>query len=222
MTSLLLSSFVVFGLALMVYLQLTHVRKVKLQREALFDQVKHLFDEVSVTQEGINYPVLKGIYRDHPIKLEPIVDTAAFRKLPVLWLLVTYYRPLPVAAPLDILLRPLNTEFFSPNSSFEYDIAPGVDWPEYIRIASPEPSKAPPMSVFDSFLSFIADPLTKEILVTSKGIRLVHQLAQGDQAHYRVTRRAQLDTCELTPARLTPLLTVLLELGDALIVQQRA
>lgn len=220
MTSIFIGSAVVLALAVLIHMQLAHVRRVKRQRGALFDQTKHLFNNVKLIQDGINYPTLKGLYRGRPIKLEPIVDATAFRKLPVLWLLVTYYRPLPVTSPLDILLRPMGSEFFSPNSNFEHDIMPAVGWPEHIRISSPTPSKAPPLSVLQPFVSFMDDPLTKELLITAKGIRVVHQIAEGSQTHYRVTRRAELDTAAFTPARLIPLLTVLLEMSDALAGQQ--
>lgn len=218
---ILIGAFVVLGVGTLTYLQLSHVRNIKRERAILLDQIKHLFTEVKLHQDGINYPTLTGIYRGRPIKLEPIVDTLAFRKLPVLWLLVTHYRPLGVAAPLDILLRPLGTEFFSPNSDFEHDIAPEADWPEHIRIASPNPSEAPSISVFRPFIRFITDPPTKEVLVTSKGVRLVRQIAEGSQAHYRVTRRTELGAIELTPAQLGPVLDALLEMGDTLAARSK-
>lgn len=216
MEGIFIGSLVVLALVSLAYMQLAHVRGVKYQRGALFDQTKHLFDNVKLTQDGINYPTLNGSYQGYPIKLEPIVDTTVFRKLPVLWLLVTYYRPLPVSSPLDILLRPVGSEFFSPNSNFEHDIVPSADWPEHIRVGSPTPSKAPPLSVFQPFVPFISDPLTKEVLVTSKGIRVVHQMAEGSQTHYRVTRGVELDTATFTPARLRSLLGVLLAMSNAL------
>jgi len=134
------SLLVVIALVSLGYIQLNHVRRIKSQRGSLFDQTKHLFNDVRLTQDGINYPTLRGTYLGYPIKLEPIVDTTVFRKLPVLWLLISYYRPLPVASPVDILLRPTGSEFFSPNSTYAHDVVPGVEWPEHIRISSPTPS----------------------------------------------------------------------------------
>lgn len=216
MEGILVGSIVVLALAGLTYIQRTHLRGVKSQRGSLFDQTKHLFDDVRLTQDSINYPTLHGFYLGYPIKLEPIVDTTVFRKLPVLWLLITYYRPLPVASPVDILLRPTGSEFFSPNSTYAHEVVPGVEWPEHIRISSPTPSKAPPLSLFRPFVPFISDPLTKEVLVTSRGIRVVYQLAEGSQAHYRVTRGVELDTAAFTPARLRSLLAVLLEMSNTL------
>ncbi len=204
------------GLGLLAFLQARHVRKVKRERGRLFDEVEHLFSGVEVRQDGINYPTLTGRYQGYPIKLEPMVDSLAFRKLPVLWLISTHHRPLDVAAPLDILLRPTGTEFYSPNGDFQHELPLDADWPEHVRVASPDPAKAPPMSAFEPFLPFIADLDTKDMLVTGRGIRIVSRLAESDQALYRVTRRADLGRVRLAEERLVPILDALVGIGDVL------
>lgn len=202
------------GLGLLAFLQARHVRKVKRERGGLFDEVEHLFSGAEVRQDGINYPTLTGGYRGYPIKLEPVVDSLTFRKLPVLWLVSTHHRPLNVAAPLDILLRPAGTEFFSPNSDYQHDLPLDADWPEHVRAASPSPAGERSVSAFKPFLPFIADPDTKDVLVTGRGVRLVSRLAESDQALYRVTRRTDLGRVELTEERLAPLLDALVGIGD--------
>ena len=202
------------GLGLLAFLQARHVRKVKRERGGLFDKVEHLFSDVKVRQDGINYPTLTGGYRGYQIKLEPMVDSLTFRKLPVLWLISTHHRPLNVAAPLDILLRPTGTEFFSPNSDYQHDLPLDVDWPEHVRVASPSPAEGPAVSAFKPFLPFIADPDTKDVLVTGRGVRLVSRLAESEQALYRVTRRADLGRVGLTEERLAPVLDALVGIGD--------
>ncbi len=204
------------GLGLLVFIQARHVRKVKRERSGLFADVQHLFSDAKVRQDGINYPTLTGGYRGYPIKLEPMVDSLTFRKLPVLWLISTHHRPLNVAAPLDVLLRPAGTEFFSPNSDFRHDLPLDADWPEHVRVASPSPAEeGPPVSSLKPFLPFISDPDTKDVLVTERGVRLVSRLAESDQALYRVTRRADLGRVGLTEKRLAPLLDALVGIGDA-------
>ncbi len=202
------------GFGLLAFLQARHVRRVKHERGGLFDGVEHLFSGVEVRQDGINYPTLKGGYRGYPIKLEPLVDSLTFRKLPVLWLISTHHRPLNVAAPLDILMRPAGPEFFSPNSDFPHDLSLDADWPEHVRAASPDPALAPPVSALKPFLPFLADPDTKDVLVTGRGVRLVSRLAESDQALYRVTRRADLGRVGLTEERLAPVLDALVGIGD--------
>ena len=221
MNSLLIWAFVVLGAGLLIVLQVSHVRKVKRERGALFDDVAHLVEDAEVHQDGIDYPTLTGMYRGYPIKLKATVDTLAFRKLPVLWLVVTHRRPLDVAAPLDILLNPTGAEFFSPNAEYQHDVLPDPAWPEHVRAASPDPAKAPPVSALRRSTWFLEDPSTKEVLLTGRGIRVVRRLAEGDQALYRVTRRADLSHIELTPELLLPVLTALEEMGDALKTKDR-
>lgn len=213
--TILLGVLVAGVLALLTYLQVRHVRAVRATRGALFDQVTHLFDDVKIRQDGLNYPVLTGRLHGHPIKLEPIVDTLGFRKLPVLWLLITHYRPLSVGSPLDILLRPHGNEFFSPNQRYEREIPPRPGYPEHVRIASRDPAAAPDLAVLAPFLRFIHEMDTKEILVRSTGVRVVRRLAEAEQTHYRVTRQAELYP-HLTETMLGPVLATLTALGDAL------
>jgi len=205
---------VLVGFGLLAFLQARHIRKVKRERGGLFDEVEHLFSSAEVRQDGIGYPTLTGAYGGYPIKLEPVVDSLTFRKLPLLWLVSTHDRPLNVKAPLDILLRPSGREFFSPNGDFRHDLPLDADWPEHVRVASPSPAAAPPVSSFKPFLPFIEDPDTKDVLVTGRGVRLVSRLAESDQTLYRVTRRADLGLVGLTEERLAPILDALVGIGD--------
>ena len=93
---------------------------------------------------------------------------------------------------------------------------PDEGWPEHIRVATPNPREAPSVSSLRPFVQFIEDPSTKEILITGRGIRLVHRLAESDQTLYRVTRRADLGFVDLSPERLAPILAALVGIGDAL------
>ncbi|WP_156787743.1 hypothetical protein [Rubrobacter xylanophilus] len=215
--------FSILGSGMLVYLQVSHRRRVKYERGLLFDEVKHIFSNVQLVQEGINYPKLTGTYQDYPLKLEPVVDTLAFRKLPVLWLFITQYRSLKVKAPIDILLRPNGTEFFSPNSNFCQEITPPKEgWPKHIRVASPDLDQAPSLEKFQPLTQFLNDPSTKEILVTSKGIRIVWRIAEGNPIYYQVTRRAKINEVKLSVNQLIPILETLSKLGDALTEQCEA
>lgn len=200
-------------------LELRHVRRVRASRRRLFDEVEHLFGEVRVDQDGLGFPVLTGTHAGHPIRLQPVVDAVAFRKLPVLWLSLTHRRPLEVGAPLDVLLRPVGTEFFSPNADFDHELTPGHGYPSHVRIATPDPQQAPPLSTFEPHLQSLSDEQTKELYVTAGGVRLVHRLAEGGQAHYRTTRRADFGPVAITPAQLLPVLQALTGIGDALTVE---
>ncbi|GIG75025.1 hypothetical protein Pfl04_34290 [Planosporangium flavigriseum] len=196
-------------------LQVSHVRRVRQDRRRLFEAVGRLFDRVEMHHDGLGFPVLTGSYRGYPIRLEPVVDAVGFRKLPVLWLLVTHSRPLEVDAPVDILLRPDGTEFFSPNGTFIREYADSWRLPGGVRIASPDPDRAPPLSAFEPYRLFFAEPRAKELYVGDGGLRLVWRLSEGDQTQYRTTRRANFGSVRVQPADLQPVLETLAGVGDA-------
>jgi hypothetical protein len=208
---------VLAAVAVLGRLQLRHARRIRRDRGMLFDPVRKLFDDVRTHRDGPDYPVLTGTYRGHRIRLEPALDTLTFRKLPVLWLLVTHQRPLDVHAPMSMLLRPSGTEFFSPNAGFRQELD-ATDFPAHLRIASPEPERAPAPQKFLRCMSFLSDRRAKELYVTGHGVRLVWQLAEGSQTHYRTTRRPDFGSVRVDPAQLRFVLDTLTDIGDVLTV----
>lgn len=207
---------VVIGLLLLCALQVRHVRRVREDRARLFDDVAGLLDDVRRHHDGLAYPVLTGSRHGRPVRLTPVADALTLRKLPVLWLVVEQRRELDVAAPLDILLRPTGTEFFSPNSEFAGE-CPRADWlPGEVRIASPRPDEAPPVSMFEPYRGFLSDHRAKELCVTERGVRLVWRIGEGAQAPYRSTRRADFGPVRVLASELETILVTLTGVGDAL------
>jgi hypothetical protein len=208
---------VVAGLAVaavLCHLQLIHVRRVRRERHRLFADVQHVLDDPVVHRDGLGYPVVTGSYRGHPVRLQPVVDTLTLRKLPALWLLVTQARRLEVGAPIDVLLRPSGSEFFSPNAEFAHELQP-PDWlPRPVRIASP--GGTPARSTLDRLAPLLRDPRTKEVFVSAAGIRVARQLTEGAQGPYRSARRADFGSVRLVPEGLHRLLETITEVADVL------
>ena len=75
-------------------------------------------------------PVLSGAYRDHEVRLEPLIDNMAWRKVPVLWLKVTVLKPNSHRGILDFLVRPGGVEVFSPSAELHYHLTLPEGWPE--------------------------------------------------------------------------------------------
>jgi hypothetical protein len=214
-TPLLVGLAVLVAAVALVRIQVLHARRVRRERGQLFDRVHDVIDDARIEHDGLGYPVLTGWYRGHRIRLKPVVDTLVLRKLPSLWLIVTEQRRLDVGAPLDVLARPTGAEFFSPNATFAHDLEPPLGFPGHVRIATPDPARAP-SSVLREIGPLFDDPRTKEVLVTAWGVRLVHQLAEGAQAPYRSTRRADFGPVQIVPNGLRDLLHTVTAIGDAL------
>src|SRR5262245_12086989 len=81
--------------------------------DALFAKVTPLIENARYEGQGtVGYPQLVGRYRDLPVRLHPVIDTLAIRKLPSFWLLATIPDPLPLKATFDLLMRPDSTTTF--------------------------------------------------------------------------------------------------------------
>jgi len=197
---------VVVGIAAIVLavIQTRHRRKVGRERRAVLALVEPLFTEVTVAQEGIGYPSLRGRWNGHWVKLDLVVDTLAMRQLPTLWMLVSVLRPLPVRTPIDITLRPRSSDIVSAGTSFAYEHEAPSDWPPDVRVSTPEPA-LPPLEALDDVVALLEQPTTKGLLIAPGGVRIVHSLASGAVGQYRVVRRPKF-AFAVEPARVEALL----------------
>jgi hypothetical protein len=197
---------VVAGLAVigLAAIQTRHRRRVGRERRAVLAGVEGLFTEVTVSQDGIGYPSLRGRWNGHWVKLDLVVDTLAMRQLPTLWMLVSVLRPLPVRTPIDITLRPRSSDIVSAGTAFAYEHAPPPGWPEDLRVTTPEPA-LPPLEVLDESVELLEQPTTKGLLIAPGGVRIVHELARGAIGQYRVVRRPKF-AFAVEPERVTALL----------------
>jgi hypothetical protein len=185
-------------------IQTRHRRRVGRERRAVLGRVEGLFSEVTVTQDGIGYPSLRGRWNGHWVKLDLVVDTLAMRQLPTLWLLVSVLRPLPVRTPIDITLRPRSSDIVSAGTAFAYEHAAPGGWPPDLRVTTPEPA-LPPLEALDDFVELLEQPTTKGLLIAPGGVRIVHALASGAVGQYRVSRRPKF-AFAVEPERVSALL----------------
>lgn len=183
-------------------------------RARLFERVVPYLEDARLTRIGRDHPVLTGRLGGHPVTLRAIVDAVTLRKLPVLWVEVVVHRALAVEGTLNVLLRPVGTEFFSPDAGFAHELPPppGVRHPARVACASPE--RAPSTGVLVPATDLLNDPATKELAVGRGGLRVVLLVAEGDQTSYRTARRAVFDHPRVDPDLLTHAVAVLGEIGD--------
>jgi len=197
---------VLFLLALIV-MHRRHRATVKAERGAIFADALAALERYRVEQDDVNFPVLTGRYRGFEIKLEPVVDHVAARKLPSLWLLATVKAELPQTAALDLLARPLNTEFFSPSGVMEHRLPAPAGFPADLRVSADRLDGLPSEAVIAGQAALFAEPKMKELVTTPKGVRLVYQLAEAERPYYLVLRQAEFgERLRLDPALMRRLL----------------
>ncbi|MQA82018.1 MAG: hypothetical protein GEV10_26695 [Streptosporangiales bacterium] len=164
--------------------------RVRGERGALFRDVWKMFDGVEEAQDDVDFPVLTGERAGHRWRLEPVVDSLTYRKLPSLWLCVTCYADLGTEAPVSVLLRPTGNEFFSPNRGYAHELPPPDGCPAHARVATPV-AGAPPVPLGPVGM-LLGEQATKEVLLSARGVRVVRQVGEARQGAYRVGRRIDL------------------------------
>ncbi|HWA45128.1 MAG TPA: hypothetical protein VHA10_18045 [Hypericibacter adhaerens] len=205
-------------LAILIAMHRRHRARVKAERGALFAEALQVLDSYRIEQDDVDFPVLRGRYRGFEIRLEPVVDHVAVRKLPSLWLLATVKAELPQTATLDLLARPLNTEFYSPSGLMEHRLKAPPDCATDLRVSADRLEGLPSDGVVSRQVPLFQDSKMKELVMSPRGVRLVYQLAEAERPHYLVLRQAEFGE----PPRLDPaLLRRLLDRAIAIIADLR-
>src|SRR5258705_7585487 len=145
----------------------------RVRRAMFFEHCLDLLDSGRVTQEAGGYPVLEGKYRGYAVRLEPILDTIAWRKIPSLWLKVTILTPNPVKGVLDLLIRPRGTEFYSPSDDLDVRVPMPANWPKDAIICTRDRATMPKLDRIAPHIHLFDDSQMKELVVTASGTRLV-------------------------------------------------
>ena len=178
------------GTATLFVMHRRYRQRVRRERGAFFQHCLELFETYRILQDDVDFPVLEGRYRGFDVRLEPVVDHVAVRKLPSLWLLATLREPLPLAGVTDFLARPLNTEFYSPAIHLDHRLATPTGFPDTVQVRTDKPEVQPPAERLRFYGALFTDPRMKELVVGPGGVRLVYQAAEGQRAQYMVLRQA--------------------------------
>jgi hypothetical protein len=185
-----------FGVALWLIYRRDRTKK-KMVRGAYFDDCRSLFADCRVEQNDIDFPVLEGIYEGHRVRLEPVIDHMAVRKLPSLWVKTTLFGKLPIGGTIDFLVRPQNTEFYSPSDQLPLTLKIPAGWPQHALLRTDITDRSPPVDLLAPHISMFDDPKTKELVVSPRGVRIVYQASQGERAYYMVLRQPEFGEARL-------------------------
>lgn len=187
------------------YLHVRRRNRLRAERAGLFRDVRGLFTDVTVTQDDVDFPVLRGTRHGYRWLLRPVVDSLTYRTLPTLWMCVTCQTELDVRAPVSVLLRPVGNEFYSANGGYRYELPLPDGCPAYARAASADARGTDvPLG---PVVALLAEDETKEVAVARGGVRVVRRVGTADPSKYRVGRRIDLGAPVLTPDDVLAVLT---------------
>lgn len=206
----------VLGLGAMLAALVIHTLRASRQRDmkraALFDDCRNLLQSPRVQTSSSGFPRLGGQYRGQSFDLQAVPDTLTFRKLPVLWVLVTLPVPLPLRATLDLMIRPRGIETFSNFQTLSEQVAAPSGFPADCAIRSDNASAMLPEEVLRPHLGIFTDERVKELVVSPKGLRISYLAEEANRGRYLIFRDAELGQLPFEAARLEPIMTALLAL----------
>lgn len=209
------------AVAALTWLYRRDVRGDRTAREAMFGQCSALFDPVLIKPRLGDYPILVGRYCGHDVRLEPVSDTLAWRKLPSLWLKVTVLARNPGSGVLDVLMRPLGTEYYSPSADLPERIPLPPDWPREAILCTSDRSTAPDPDRLTPHLHLFDDPKMKELVITPEGTRIVYQLDQAARPYYMVMRQVKFARSTVQPDLARTLLDSVIAVGQSMSIPAR-
>jgi hypothetical protein len=160
-----------------------------LSRSTVFDDCIDLLQQVMISTDKANLPVLHGNYLGYKISLNIVEDTVGWRKLPPLWLLVKVVANKPGQGSLDLIVRPANNEFYSPSWQWDGNLTIPKNWPQhsiikYLHI---------PIDVrlLEHLVpTLFSDLKMKELLIMPEFVRLTYMAKQADRGEYLILRNA--------------------------------
>lgn len=162
------------------------------------------------------YVKLAGDYQGASLRLHPIVDSLAMRKLPVLWLSITLIRPMPVKSRFDLMMRASGAEIFSGFHALPIQIATPAGFPEAAQIRADGMEGLPEESLIARHLRPYHDDMAKELLITPDGIRMVWLVAQAERSRYLFFRDAEFENPPIPRQSLMVMFEAITALADDL------
>jgi hypothetical protein len=160
-----------------------------LARSTVFDNCVELLQQVQISTDKANLPVLHGNHSGYKISLNIVEDTLGWRKLPPLWLLVKVVANKPNQGSLDLIVRPANNEFYSPSWQWDGNLTIPNNWPQHAIIKYLH--KPIDISLLEHIVpTLFFDSKMKELLIMPEFVRLTYMVKQADRGEYLIMRNA--------------------------------
>lgn len=156
-------------------------------RKHVFDECLTLLEQVQISQDKADLPVLKGRYAGYEVALSIVEDTLGWRKLPPLWLLIKVTACTPSQGTLDYIVRPSNNEFYSPSWQWDGNLSIPPAWPQHAILKYQH--HAADVTLLEPYVpKLFGDVKMKELLVTPSGVRLTYMVKQAERGEYLIMR----------------------------------
>jgi hypothetical protein len=143
------------------------------------------------------------------LDLQAVPDTLTWRKLPVLWLLVTLPEPLPLRQRINLMMRPTGIEPFSSFDRLPHQTALTAAFPPDAALRSEHPRTLAEAALLARHATLFQDARVKELVLSPRGLRITWLAEEADRARYLLFRESDMGRRAMDPADLDPLVLAL-------------
>lgn len=199
--------------AAVVIMAIREHRILRASRRDLLDNCRGVLKDDLLEHGRDDFPRLTGHWHGSKLEVRLIPDTMTLRRLPQLWLAVTWLVPMPHWGAFAVLVRHTGYEFYGLTSRFEHRLEPPRGLPAEIYIRGKEAESQELLDLMQAPLAAIfSDPLVKEVDVTPKGLRIIRQASEGRRGEHLLLRQAIFDNAQVPVNELKQTLLQLEEL----------
>lgn len=182
-----------------------HHRQTQAGRAQLLEECVALIQNSSLGSSEAGYAKLEGEFHGYQVRLALEEDHMTMRKIPSLWLHVVAEARSPIKGSLDILVRPQNTEFYSPSWNWDGRVQALPEWPVHAIYRTQD--TPPDLQILDNHVrAFFSDEKAKELLLMPAAVRLSYQAKQAERGEYLLLRSTNFDHSPIAQETLQTLL----------------
>lgn len=197
-SNLLAYSIAIPAFAAVVIMAVREHRNLRASRRNLLDRCRGILQQDGLRHESDDFPRLTGRWQGRRVDVQLIPDTMTIRRLPQLWMSVTWFVPSLQTGAFAALVRHSGYEFYGLTSHFEYRLEPPHGLPAEIIVRGKDETSQDLLDRMQVPLAAIfADPQIKEVDVTPNGLRIIRQASEGRRGEHLLLRQAIFDNAQV-------------------------
>lgn len=182
------------GLVTVVWMAIRDHAALRASRRGILDACTSHLDGAFISHGGDDFPSLHGMLHGQRVHAALVPDTMTIRRLPQLWLSLTYFEQRPQLPEFAVLVRPAGTEFYSLTSQYDHRLNAPRGLPDEVLLrGSGHGAQALLDRTAPALAIILKDPKVKEVAVTARGLRLVWQANEGRRGEHLLLRQSVFD-----------------------------
>lgn len=209
----------VAALLAITLLAMRDARAAAVARNSILDPALGVLDKPELSFDASGFPKIDGLLEGRAFRVALIPDTLTIRRLPQLWLAVTLKRSLrSVRGSVAILIRPSGSDYYSLTERMDEQLPLPDGFPQECLIKGEGAGARETLDRIAPYAAaLLSDPKIKELVVSSRGVRIVRQAAEGKRGEHLLLRQSVFEGARLEAQELQTVVDAITRIENALL-----